>query len=95
MVPELHRPVLDEDVWAVVSLLVHVTDVPCLTMTGFGENAVLLRSEEFRTMLADVVVVDVELGAIVDVDVLLLHAAAARRLAVNPAATRMFRRAML
>ena len=91
MVPELQAPVLEVDVWTVESLLTHFTESPTFMLIGFGEYAVVVSANEPGTMLAVVVAADVvagvaagvaagvELGAVVEPELLLLHAAVARR----------------
>jgi hypothetical protein len=39
---ELHAPLLAVEVCAVLSLLIHVTVVPTVTLSGFGEYAVVV-----------------------------------------------------
>jgi hypothetical protein len=41
--PEFHAPPSAVVVWAVLSLLVHVTVVPTATAIGFGANAVVVK----------------------------------------------------
>jgi hypothetical protein len=87
MVPEFQTPVFESDVWGVESLLTHLTESPTFMLIGFGEYAVVVSANEPGTMLAVVVAPDVvagvaagvELGAVVEPELLLLHAAAARR----------------
>src|SRR5215471_5051462 len=93
--PEFHWPLLAVDVCGIESLFVHFTESPTLTAIGFGENAVVVSTDEPDTMLADAVApvvvpvpVVVELGVPVEFELLLPHAAAERRTTKATASTR-------
>jgi hypothetical protein len=54
MFPEFHAPLLAVEVCVVLSLFVQVTVPPTATVTGFGANAVVVRTEAPCTIDAGV-----------------------------------------
>jgi hypothetical protein len=54
IVPDVHAPVFEMEVCAVESLFVHVTVPPTLTVTGFGEYAVVVNVDDPDTIDTDV-----------------------------------------
>jgi hypothetical protein len=89
-VPEFHVvPLLAVDVWAIESVFTHMMESPTRTLTGLGTNAVVVSDIAPTGMVTfvvvpeevpvdPVVVAPVVLGAGVELELLLLHAAAAR-----------------
>jgi len=74
ILPELHAPLFETEVWVVESLFVHVTVPPTATVTGFGEYAVVVSVDDPDTIETGVPVVVV--GAVVDGEDEEPHAAA-------------------
>lgn len=62
MFPEFHAPLSLVDVWAVLSLFVHVTVPPTAMATGFGEYAVVVSVDEPLTIDTGVPVTIGEVG---------------------------------